>query len=285
MTIRPSDLRTIPLFSRMTDAHLDELGAIFERKSLKDGEVLFEAGTPADQFHILVSGSLSLVEAGAERFRLAPLAPIGELGALTGVAHNVKAIAEGASEVWRVSVAKLLAFFEKNGAVAFPFYHSLLEIVSDKVRRDEHRLEEMRANLIRTQKMMKNLREVVLESPETPLSEPVAKALDDVIEHNRRGHYMVEPARAIASKIRLDDGKVVDVKEISEDHVCICAPLGKKGASWSGVLVLPAREIPISGTIDKEGDRTVVALDLLVDEYKVALSDYLTRVQMLDFVV
>ena len=85
--------------------------------------------------------------------------------------------------------------------------------------------------------------------------------------------------------IRLDDGKVVDVQEISEDHVCISASLGKKGSSWSGVLVLPARELPISGTIDKEGDRTVVALDLLVEEYKLALSDYLTRVQMLDFVV
>jgi CRP-like cAMP-binding protein len=269
----------------MTDAHLDELGAIFERKTLKDGEVLFEAGAPADQFQILVSGSLSLLEQDTERFRLAPLAPIGELGALTGVAHNVRAVAAGASEVWRVSVAKLLTFFEKNGDVAFPFYHSLLEIVSDKVRRDELRLEEMRTNLIRTQKMMKKLREVVLESPETPLSEPVAKALDDLIEHNRRGHYMVEPARAMASKVRLDDGKVVDVKEISEDHVCIAAPLGKKGGSWSGVLVLPTREIPISGTIDKEGTRTVVALDLLVDEYKGALSDYLTRVQMLDFVV
>jgi CRP/FNR family cyclic AMP-dependent transcriptional regulator len=285
MTIRPSDLRTIPLFSRMTDAQLDELGAIFDRKALDDGEVLFEAGAPADRFQILVSGALSLREQGAERFRLAPPAPIGELGALTGVAHNVQAVAAGASEVWRVSVAKLLAFFEQNGAIAFPFYHSLLEIVSDKIRRDEHRLDEMRGNLIRTQKTMKSLRELVLESAETPLSEPVAKALDDLIEHNRRGHYMVAPARALASKVRLDSGKLVDVKEISEDHVRIGANLGKPGASWSGVLVLPTREIPISGTVDKEGEATVVALDLLVDEYRAALADYLTRVQMLDFVV
>lgn len=285
MTIRPSDLRTIPLFSRMSDAQLDELGAIFERKALADGEVLFEAGAPASQFQILVSGALSLREDGVERFRLAPLAPIGELGALTGVAHNVQAVAAGPSEVSRVAVDKLLAFFEKNGAIAFPFYHALLEIVSDKVRRDEHHMEEMRGNLIRTQKMMKQLRELVLESAETELSEPVAKALDDLIEHNRRGHYMVEPARALSCKVRLDDGKTVDVKEISEDHICISASLGKKGSSWSGVLVLPARELPISGTIDKEGDRTVVALDLLVDEYKLALADYLTRVQMLDFVV
>jgi CRP/FNR family cyclic AMP-dependent transcriptional regulator len=292
----PSDLRSIPLFSRMTDAHLDELGSIFEKRSLKEGEVLFEAGAPADQFQVLVSGVISLLEDSTERFRIAPLAPIGELGALTGVSHNVKAVATRPSEVWRVGVPKLMEFFEKHGDVAFPFYHSLLEIVSDKVRRDEHRLEEMRANIIRTQKTMKKLRELVLESAENELSEPVAKALDELIEQNRRGHYMVEPGRALASKVRLDDGKVIEVREISEDHICLAAKVGEKGKSWSGVLMIPSgtgggsmrppREIPVSGTVDRVSDgRCVVKLDLLVDEYKAALADYLTRVQMLDFVV
>jgi CRP/FNR family transcriptional regulator, cyclic AMP receptor protein len=293
---KPSDLRTIPLFSRMTDAHLDELGAIFERRSLKEGEVLFEAGSPADQFQVLVAGGISLLEDGTERFRLAPLAPIGELGALTGVAHNVKAVATKPSEVWRVSVAKLMEFFERHGDVAFPFYQSLLEIVSDKVRRDEHRLEEMRGNIIRTQKTMKRLRELVLESPETELSEPIAKAFDELIEQNRRGHYMVEPARVLATKVRLDDGKEIAVREISEDHVSLASKVCEPGQSWSGVLVLPVssgggsmrppQEIPISGTVERFVDgRCVVKLDLLVEDYKRALADYLTRVQLLDFVV
>jgi CRP-like cAMP-binding protein len=292
----PSDLRSIPLFSRMTDAHLDELGAIFEKRSLKEGEVLFEAGAPADQFQVLVSGLISLFEDGTERFRIAPLAPIGELGALTGVSHNVKAVATRSSEVWRVSVPKLMEFFEKHGEVAFPFYRSLLEIVSDKVRRDELRLEEMRGNIVRTQKTMKKLRELVLESAENELSEPVAKALDELIEQNRRGPYMVEPGRALASKVRLDDGKVVDVREISEDHICLATKVSEKGKSWSGVLMIPSgsgggsmtppREVPISGTVERVSEgKCVVKLDLLVDEYKSALGDYLTRVQMLDFVV
>ncbi len=238
----PSDLRSIPLFSRMTDAHLDELGSIFEKRSLKEGEVLFEAGAPADQFQVLVSGLISLFEDGTERFRIAPLAPIGELGALTGTSHNVKAVATRASEVWRVGVPKLMEFFEKHGDVAFPFYHSLLEIVSDKVRRDEHRLEEMRGNIIRTQKTMKKLRDLVLESAENELSEPIAKALDELIEQNRRGHYMVEPGRALASKVRLDDGKMIDVREISEDHICLASNsgVGEKGKAWSGVLMIPS---------------------------------------------
>ena len=96
--------------------------------------------------------------------------------------------------------------------------------------------------------------------------------------------------------MRLDDGKVVDVREISEDHLCLAQKIGEKGASWSGVLIIPAgtgggsmrppREVPVSGTVDRVGDgRCVIKLDMLVDEYKSALADYLTRVQMLDFVV
>jgi CRP/FNR family transcriptional regulator, cyclic AMP receptor protein len=52
------------------------------------------------------------------------------------------------------------------------------------------------------------------------------------------------------------------------------------------VLVLPGREIPLSATVeglDKDG--TVVKLDLLITEYSISLHEYLTRVQLLDFVV
>ncbi len=52
------------------------------------------------------------------------------------------------------------------------------------------------------------------------------------------------------------------------------------------MLVLPGREIPVSGTIDAVDDHgALVKLDLLIDEYAAALQDYLTRLQMLDFVV
>jgi len=52
------------------------------------------------------------------------------------------------------------------------------------------------------------------------------------------------------------------------------------------VLVTATGEIPISGTVHAAAEGSVlVALDLLIDEYQKALREYLTRVQMLDFVV
>ncbi len=62
--------------------------------------------------------------------------------------------------------------------------------------------------------------------------------------------------------------------------------LGKDRSLWIGVLALPTLEIAVSGAIEREdADGVVVRLDTLVDEYQAALEDYVTRVQLMDFVV
>ena len=286
-TPSPTELRAIPLLKGLTDAHLDALVAAFERVELGVGSVLFEAGTPPTHLHILVEGEVALEERGEPRFVLAPIAPIGELGSVTGLERNTRAVTTQPSVVLRIGTAALAGFFEQHGDVAFPFYHNLLGIVADKVRRDTRRMEEMRDNLVRTQKAMKKLRDLVLEAEETPLSKAVFETLEDLIEHNRRAHYLVEPAPTLQATVRLDDGVVVAVRALSNDLLRLARSAGApaKGSHWSGVLVLPGREIPVSGTIESLDETVLVKLDLLIDEYAVALADYLTRVQMLDFVV
>jgi hypothetical protein len=64
------------------------------------------------------------------------------------------------------------------------------------------------------------------------------------------------------------------------------APVPAKGAHWSGVLVLPHAEVPVSGVLESSSEAGVhVKLDLLIADYAAVLQDYLTRLQMLDFVV
>jgi hypothetical protein len=188
-----------------------------------------------------------------------------------------------------IGVAELRDFFEKHGDVAFPFYHNLLNIVADKVRRDTRRMEETRANLIRTQKGMKRLLEVVLESEETPLSKTICETLEELIEHNRRIHYLVEPASTLTSWVRLDGGATVAVREISDSLLRISTTPGTPasvGDEWSGVLITPGGEVPVSGKVDAtDTTGALIKLDLFIDQYAAVLRDYLTRVQMLDFVV
>lgn len=289
MAVRTIDLHAIPLFQGITEQHLHALLGAFEQLSLPAGTVLFEAGKEPEHFHILASGEVELREGDTARFTLTPIAPIGELGALTGLSRNTTAVTTKASEVYRISRAALIDFFERHGDVAFPFQHNLLQVVGLKIRRDARRIDEMRANLIRTQKAMKRLLDVVLAAEETPLSKEIADTLEDLIEHNKRGHYLVEPTGPLHSSVRLDNGVLVPVLEMNDSFVRFGKWPGAvpgKGADFSGVLVTSQGEIAISGTVEASGDSSVlVKLDLLIDEYREALREYLTRVQMLDFVV
>jgi len=245
-----------------------------------------------------------VVSAVTCRSQLMPAMPAFDLrmvAAQQDVRHTPAIVLSRARVVWilqqivgegvfvgRIGVAELTQFFEKHGDVAFPFYHNLLGIVTDKVRRDTRRLDEMRANLIRTQKAMKKLLETVLESEETPLSKTVCETLEDLIEHNRRVHYLVEPARSLASSVRLDGGGIAEVLELSATLLRITRPasLPAVGTHWSGVLVTPAGEVPVSGTVDTaDATAVLIKLDLFIEQYASVVRDYLTRVQMLDFVV
>jgi len=72
------------------------------------------------------------------------------------------------------------------------------------MQRDQQRLADMRGNLMRTQKELKRLRELVLETVETPLSAPVHDTLEKLITHNRRVNYRVEPPPSLAAHCRFD---------------------------------------------------------------------------------
>ena len=135
----PTDLRKIPLFSEISDAHLSELLASLSRATFAKGHVLFKEGDVPDKFLLLVEGDVGLIESNAQRFLLHPVAPIGELGSLTGIPRSSMAVAETPVEVLSIGVDKLRQFFERHAEIAFPFYKNLLAVVSEKVLRDRRR--------------------------------------------------------------------------------------------------------------------------------------------------
>lgn len=288
MSVTAAELRAVPIFRDIPEARIQTLMKGFERHTYPEGHSLFESGSAPGDFLIVVRGAVALQEGESVRYMLRAISPIGELGSLTGLPRSVDAITASDTEVWSMAVPRLMGFLEENGDVAIPFYHSLLGVVSEKVHRDRRRLEEMRANIIKTQKAMKKLRDLVLAAKETEISAPVFEALDGLIENNRRAHYRVTPASSYGAHVRFDDRSTTQVTELSDGFIKLDLPAPKhpKGSELSAVLVLPTIEIPMSGTVERAGtDGVVVRLDLLIDPYKHALEDYVTRVQLLDFVV
>ncbi len=289
------DLRALPLFQGISEVRLEQLVATFQPATHKAGTVLFRPGDTATRFELLTKGQVTVeeertsTEVPAVRFDLRPLAPLGELGALTGLPRSTTATATTDIEVLSVNVSDLLGFFDANGDIGLAFYKNLLGLVSDKVRRDRSRIEDMRGNIVRTQKAMKQMREIVLAAPETEISKPIFETLDTLIEKNRRAHYRVNPTTAYPAHVRLDDGRTVPVLEVSEGHVKVAGTmkdLTKDPSFWAGVMIVPTTEILLSGSVVREGEGgVVVKLDPPIDEFKAKLDDYTTRVQLLDFVV
>ncbi|HVH47663.1 MAG TPA: cyclic nucleotide-binding domain-containing protein [Labilithrix sp.] len=289
------DLRTLPLFEGISEARLEQLVTAFRTVKHDAGAVLFRPGDKATYFELLTKGVVVIeeeatsTEVPAVRFDLRPLAPLGELGALTGLPRSTTATAKTDIEVLSIKVGDLIGFFEKNGDIGLAFYKNLLSLVTDKVRRDRSRIEDMRGNIVRTQKAMKQLREVVLAAPETEISKQVFETLDTLIDKNRRANYRVSPTASYPAHVRLDDGRTVGILEVSEGHVKVAGRAKDVAADpsfWTGVLVVPTSELLLSGSVLREGEGgVVVKLDKLIDEYKVTLDDYTTRVQLLDFVV
>jgi hypothetical protein len=101
---------------------------------------------------------------------------------------------------------------------------------------------------------------------------------------------LVQPAQALPTRVRLDDGSVAAVRAMSKEWIFVDrsdASAPRTGSQWSGVLLLGKdREIPVSGTIDAGNEEAwAVRLDLLIDDYAAALDEHLTRLMMLDVVL
>jgi len=282
-----TELRTIPLFQGFGDEELAQLGRLFTRVTVDATKPLFDVGEQATELYLLTSGEVVLDRPDDDVFQLRPPALIGELGALTGLPRSTRANVAAGSTVWGLRAKVIQDYFASHQELGVRFLVNLLTVVADKVHRDQGRMGDMRQNLIKTQKELKRLRELVLESDETPLSAPVHDTLDKLITHNRRVNYRVEPPAALPLTLRLDGG-AVKVTDISRTHVSAelpgTAPLA--GAWLAGVLGLAGTEIPISGKVHRtQGNKITIELDLLIDEYAATLEGYLTRAQLLDVLV
>ena len=285
-----TELRHLPLFRALSDQQLGEILRLFRERRVAAGEVIFREGDVPVELQLLVEGEIELREAHEPRLVLRPPASIGELGALTRVPRHTTAVATSAARLLEADIAGLLDLFARSSDIALAFHRALLDLVAGKVRRDRARLDDMRGNIVRTQKRMKVLRELVLSNAETPISQPVCEALDELIEHNRRAHYRVVPTPGHPASLRLDD-RTFSVVELSEGYLKIdrAALVGGAlavGAETSGVLVLPQGEIAVSARVQRTGaDGVLLKLDLLIDAYRALLLGYVTQLQLLDFVV
>jgi CRP/FNR family cyclic AMP-dependent transcriptional regulator len=277
---------SVPLFQGMDESGLQGLGEVFETFHCGPDHVIFAAGEVADSLYLLVDGQVALHEEGEKMIELQPVSLIGELGAMVGLNRRVTAVSLVPSVFLKASGKALRAFFEQHPTVSVQFYQNLLGMAADKIRRDERRIDDMRRNLIKTQKSLKQMREMVLDAPSTALSGPLHEALEQVISQNRRANYVVEPPSALPVYVRLPNRETYPVFQMSRQMLVLPADAVLEANDWRGVVLLPNAEIPVSGRGESVGPgRWRVALDPLIDEYAQGLEEYLAQAQLLDILL
>ena len=282
-----TELRTIQLFHGFTDDELGKLSRLFTEVTADPAKPLFDVGEPASELYLLTAGEVVLDRPGDDVFRLSPPALIGELGALTGLPRSTRATMTPGAMLWRLRAKVIQEFFSTHQELGVRFLVNLLSVVADKVHRDQRRMADMRQNLIGTQKELKRMRELVLDTTETPLSAPLHDAIETLITHNRRVNYRVEPPPSLPATLRLD-GPAGPVTDVSRTHVSatLTGPMPTAGTWVTGVLHLASTDIPVSGKVHRvQGTKLTIELDLLIEEFASTLEGYLTRAQLLDVLV
>lgn len=264
------------------------LNRCLERR-LPAGATLFSEGDDARKLYILIDGEIKLVRESREVFRISGVQLVGELGAMTGIPRNTTATLTSDSLVLSISGDELTELLQEDLTFGIAVYRNLVSILAEKAVRDKLRQDEMRENLIRTQKEMKRIADLILEQPETPLSEPIFDALQENVARNRRANYRVKPTPQLPAFLDLDGLRLVVLNMSAKDvalHVNGEGDLPNVGDHVSGVLHAADLELPLSGDVVRR-DTAVLAitLDLMIEEYEAQLTDYLVRVQMLSFVV
>jgi CRP/FNR family transcriptional regulator, cyclic AMP receptor protein len=280
-----TDFLRLPLFHCISPAQMESFLGHFTRVEIEPGTVLFEAGDAATHLRLLVSGGIKVSDDEGERLALTPPAVLGELGVVTGLERLRTAISTEGTEILQIERDALLEYLSENAEFSFRFQQNLLSIVGDKVARDQGRIADMRSNIVRTQKSMKQLRTYVLQELETPISEDVHDTLDELIGRNRRVNYRVSPPRPLAIFVRTDSGETHPISAMSRTRLTTSSVAASQGTenAWKGVLVLPDLELPLHGVQSMVDEVTLeIEFEEMIDEYATHLEDYLTRAQSLD---
>ena len=285
MSSSSTDFLRLPLFHCMSPAQMEAFLAHFTRVTLRPGSVLCKARDAATHLRLLVSGGIKVSDDEGERLVLTPPAVLGELGVVTGLERFRTAISTEGTEILQIERDALLEYLSDHPDFAFRFQQNLLGIVADKIARDQGRIADMRSNIVRTQKSMKQLRDYVLNELDTPISEGVHDTLDGLIARNRRVNYRVMPPRPLAIFVRTDAGDTYPVSDVSRTRLTTTSVAASSHAdnTFKGVLLLPETELPLHGTQTLLDEDTLeIEFADMIEEYSAHLEDYLTRAQSLD---
>lgn len=131
-------LKGVYLFKDLTQAELDQLGALARVEFYSAGDEIFNEGDKADSLFIIKYGSARIRRSGAtdsvDVAQLATGAHFGEMAFVDGESRSASVVALEKSEIIRLGFKEMGAYFEKHPEVAVKFYRSLSHFLCGRLR-------------------------------------------------------------------------------------------------------------------------------------------------------
>lgn len=136
MTAIVDHLRSVPLFTGMSDRALEAIGELAAPVSFAEGEALTRQGDPGDAFYVILSGAVAITRDGQAVGTLGSGDFIGEIALVDGRTRTATAVAAGPVETLAITREAFQSLMERFSAVRL----GVLMALTDRIRSDERAL-------------------------------------------------------------------------------------------------------------------------------------------------
>lgn len=123
-------LKSVPLFSELSEADLEHLGQDIEEVQLLAGEELFAEGSPGDRAYVITEGQLEIIKASTEREVLLnvlePVEVVGEIALLEDKPRMATVRARTDSKLLAISKEQFEHLLEASSSAARVMFYTIL---------------------------------------------------------------------------------------------------------------------------------------------------------------
>ena len=151
-------LRKMPLFKQLSPTHVQKVLGRCQRQACAEGDILIESDTISDAMFILISGQLTVK--GSDDMVLAVLSPITTVGEMGIFNHERRSASVHASEDSHVLVIDRGPFetlMRTDKELRIGIYNNVVEILSDKIVKDNVRARDFVMARVRAEKEQRGL--------------------------------------------------------------------------------------------------------------------------------
>lgn len=215
----------VPLFNDLTLYQAEKVLGLCRPRKYEVDQVLCDQGSASTEMFILLAGELGIVRDTATIATVTPVAPVGEMGILTGEPRTATVLARTESSVLVIRRVELESMMKRDLDISWTimrnFSQTLSQRLSDSnisVEKYRHQVQELKREVIEQRRRAELLEQQLSDS--ALQMEDYLKRMQEV----QKGKAMAEatPAAGVEGGPSPDDGGVREaVKRLIEQHLAL----------------------------------------------------------------